>query len=103
MNKYVLVAFLAVGVIGWQAVVNAADETTATAPAKAAQVGNKFCPVSGEKIENKPGMETVQMEHNGKLYNLCCSMCVKDFKKDPAKYSKIADDEVAKGQPAAAK
>ena len=46
-------------------------------------VGNKICPVSGEKI--KEG-EVYQVEHEGKIYNLCCKACQKDFKKDPGKY-----------------
>ena len=67
---------------------------------KAVEVGNKICPVSGEKIP-APGEkgemgEAVQYEYNGKIYNLCCPMCIKDFKKNPEKYSKIAEDEVAK-------
>ena len=44
------------------------------------EVGNKICPISGEKI--KEGKE-FKVEYNGKIYNLCCSMCEKDFKKDP--------------------
>lgn len=44
------------------------------------EVGNKICPISGEKI--KPGKEH-KVEYNGKVYNLCCSMCDKDYKKDP--------------------
>ena len=67
---------------------------------KAVEVGNKICPVSGEKIpapDEKGAMgEAVKYEYNGKIYNLCCSMCVKDFKRNPEKYSKIADEEVAK-------
>ena len=63
-------------------------------------VGNKICPVSGDKIppsgEKGDMGEVVQYEYNGKIYNLCCKMCVKDFKKNPEKYSKIAEDEVAK-------
>ena len=58
-------------------------------------VGNKICPVSGEKIDGAMG-ETGEYEYKGKIYNLCCKMCLKDFKKDPEKYSKIAEDEVAK-------
>ena len=67
---------------------------------KAVEVGNKVCPVSGERIpasgEKGEMGEAVQYEYNGKIYNLCCPSCRKDFKKDPEKYSKIADDEVAK-------
>ena len=67
---------------------------------KAIEVGNKICPVSGDKI-TAPGEkgamgEAIKYEYNGKIYNLCCKMCVKDFKKNPEKYSKIAEDEVAK-------
>jgi YHS domain-containing protein len=67
---------------------------------KAVEVGNKICPVSGEKIpspgeKNEMG-EAVQYEYNGKIYNFCCPMCIKDFKKNPEKYSKIVEDEVAK-------
>ncbi len=44
------------------------------------EVGNKICPISGEKVI--PGKEH-KVEYNGKVYSLCCSMCEKDFKKDP--------------------
>ncbi|MCB9757003.1 MAG: TRASH domain-containing protein [Candidatus Omnitrophica bacterium] len=65
---------------------------------KSVEVGNKICPVSGEKIP-APGEkgemgEAVKYEYNGKIYNLCCPMCVKDFKKNPEKYSAIAEKEV---------
>ena len=43
-------------------------------------VDNKICPISGEKII--AGKES-KVEYNGKVYNLCCAMCEKDFKKDP--------------------
>ena len=74
----------------------ATEEEVKTLP----NVGNKICPVSGDKIPapgEKGAMgEAVKYEYNGKIYNLCCKMCVKDFKKNPEKYSKIAEDEVAK-------
>lgn len=54
-------------------------------------VGNKICPVSNEKI--KEG-EKYQVEHEGKIYNLCCKMCMKDFKKDPDKYIKKVEEEL---------
>ena len=59
-------------------------------------IGNKICPVSGNKVDDGKMGEAVLFVYNGKIYNLCCSMCVKDFKKDPEKYSKVAEDEVAK-------
>src|SRR3989338_6890644 len=64
--------------------------------AKAVEVGNKICPVSGNPADDGTMGETVKYEYNGKIYNLCCKMCVKDFKRDPEKYSKIAEEEVKK-------
>ncbi len=60
---------------------------------EAVEVGNKICPVSGQKVGSMG--EIVKHEYNGKVYNLCCGMCPKSFQKDPEKYSKIAEDEVA--------
>jgi len=55
------------------------------------EVGNKVCPVSSNKVgEMGPA---IKYTYNGKVYNLCCPMCIKDFKKNPEKYSKIAEDE----------
>lgn len=51
--------------------------------------GNIICPVSGENVEDMGG--GIEHEYNGKVYNLCCRSCVKVFKKDPEKYSKIAE------------
>lgn len=66
-------------------------EQAVTQPA--VEVGNKICPVSGENIEAMG--EGFKYEHNGKIYNFCCSMCLKDFLKDPEKYSKIAEESAA--------
>jgi len=60
----------------------------------AVEVGNKICPVSGEKVGEMG--EVIKYEYNGKIYNFCCEMCIKDFKKDPEKYSKIAEEEAKK-------
>ncbi|MCM8826376.1 MAG: YHS domain-containing protein [Candidatus Omnitrophica bacterium] len=48
-------------------------------------IGNKICPVSGEKIDEKM---KATYEYQGKIYNFCCSMCIDEFKKDPEKYIK---------------
>jgi Cu+-exporting ATPase len=76
--------------------ITAIDDTD---PGKAVEVGNKTCPVSGDKIpapgeKGTMGDHPVKVAYKGKIYNLCCPMCVKDFKKNPEKYSKMADDEV---------
>lgn len=70
------------------------QNNTAGKTSKAVEVGNKICPVSRNKVGEMG--ESVKYEYKGKIYNLCCPMCVKDFKKNPEKYSKIADEEVAK-------
>ena len=77
------------------------DQKETTKTSKAIEVGNKICPVSGDKVplpwkKGDMGAEAVKYEYNGKIYTLCCPMCIKDFKKNPEKYSKIAEDEVAK-------
>lgn len=51
-------------------------------------VGNKECPVSGEKIGSM-GKGPVVV-YQGQSVQLCCMGCVKTFAKDPAKYLKIA-------------
>jgi YHS domain-containing protein len=62
----------------------------ASCPYLAAQgpvnAGNKICPVTAEEIGE--GMEQVTYEYKGKIYNLCCEMCIDKFKKDPDKYVK---------------
>ncbi len=67
---------------------------------EAVEVGNKICPVTGNPVNDGSMGEPVKYEYQGKIYTLCCSMCVKDFKKDPEKYRKIAEDEVMKSQKA---
>jgi YHS domain-containing protein len=96
MSKVVLVMLLVLGVsypvfaddYGQEKAAVAAEETK-----ELVQVGNKLCPVSNEKVGSMG--DVVTYEYNGKVYNLCCAMCAKDFKKDPEKYSKIAEEEVA--------
>ena len=99
---FIAAAFASVLVHAQDAIVPAVAETTAAqapvadtdAAAVAVEVGNKICPVSGEKIDGSMG-EIVKMEHNGKMYSLCCGMCTKDFNKDPDKFAAIADKEVS--------
>lgn len=72
-----LLTTLAIAVLTIGAV-NAEDKKTD----KKAEV----CPVSGEKLGSmgKPYVFT----HEGHEVKLCCKSCLKDFKKDPAKYLK---------------
>ncbi len=59
----------------------------------AMKVGNRICPVSNQFI---PEGDEVEYEYEGKIYNLCCKMCAKDFKKNPEKFSKIAEELMLK-------
>lgn len=70
-----------------------AEGTLPAATAQIAMVNNKACPISGE---NTDSTEAVQVEYKGKMYKLCCAMCVKDFNKDPDKYVKAIEDRMAK-------
>lgn len=67
----------------------------------ATDVGNKICPVTGEKIDEKT---KATYEYQGKIYNFCCPMCIDEFKKDPEKYIKKIKEgqgknDDGKGQP----
>lgn len=54
---------------------------TAEQVAQAKRVGNKHCPVSGEKLG---GMGApIPVVYKGELVELCCPGCLKDFEKDP--------------------
>jgi hypothetical protein len=58
-----------------------------SAKAKAKPYTLKTCPVSDEKLGGDMG-EPYVLEHEGRQIKLCCKSCLKDFKKDPAKYVK---------------
>lgn len=65
--------------------------TTDTASKAAVNAGNKICPVSVEKINEKT---KATYEYEGKIYNFCCAMCIDSFKKDPGKYIKKVEEEL---------
>lgn len=52
-----------------------------------------ICVVSDEKLGADPGMEPHVFVHEGREVKLCCKPCLKEFKKEPAKY--IAKIEAA--------
>ena len=62
-------------------------ETNTTTPVK---VNNTICPVTGNPVDMK---NPVTIKYNGKIYNLCCSMCPTTFNANPEKYSKIAEEQ----------
>lgn len=73
-----------------------ADDTAVTkgkASSKLVKINNTICPVTGDKVNMK---NPVTIEHNGKIYNLCCPACVSAFKSDPEKYAAKAEAEMKK-------
>ena len=50
-----------------------------------------ICIVSGEKLGGDMGDPYV-FKQDGREVRLCCKSCLKDFKKDPAKYLKKLDE-----------
>lgn len=53
---------------------------------KAAPYPLKTCIVSDEKLDEDPKMKPYTFTHEGQEVKLCCKSCLKDFKKEPAKY-----------------
>lgn len=51
------------------------------------------CIVADEKLGADPSMKPYVFTHEGREIKLCCKSCLKDFKKDTAKY--IAKIEAA--------
>ncbi len=88
---FLVMGFFVLGIANFSFAQDAAKQASV---AKAVDVGNKVCPVSGEKINEKL---KVTYEYNGKIYNFCCTSCIDDFKKDPEKYIKKVDEELKEG------
>lgn len=81
--------------IGGQAVLaqNVSEETKAAAVvSKPRDVGNKICPVTGEKIDEKT---RVTYEYEGRIYHFCCPGCIDEFKKDPQEYIKKIKEQAS--------
>ncbi len=91
-KRFLILAFLFLG-FGLYNFSFAQEKTeSANQEQKAAiDAGNKICPVSGEKIEEKT---KTTYEYEGKIYNFCCASCIDDFKKDPEKYIKKVEEEL---------
>jgi hypothetical protein len=81
MNKLTLVArgALVIGLLGTALVTQGADPKPKPYPLNT-------CVVSDEKLGADPGMTPYNFVHEGREVRLCCKSCLKDFKKDSAKY-----------------
>ncbi len=81
--KTVLLAVGVIMVFGLSASMGFGDSVTPGTAEKAVTVGNKVCPVTGEKIDKE---SEVTYEYKGKVYSFCCRACIIEFRKDPEKY-----------------
>ena len=86
---FTLILFLIAGIA------YAAEQANTTEQEKKAEVvGNKICPVSGDKIDEKMKQT---YEYKGKIYSFCCPGCVEEFKKNPEKYIEKMEKAESKG------
>ena len=83
---FATLALVAVAIAAW-----AGDAKSDAATAKPKPYPLKTCVVSGEKLDGDMGKPYV-FTHEGREIKLCCKSCLKDFKKDPAKYLKKLDE-----------
>ncbi len=87
MKTHTLIALLATAMLGGGLSFGADKEKDKAAPATGvpASYPLKKCPVSDEALGEmgKP----VKATHEGTDVYLCCKSCLKDFNKEPAKYT----------------
>ena len=91
--KCLFVAAVVIGLASVPLISVAADDK---APAKPKPYTLKTCVVSGEKL-GEMGDPYVYV-HEGREIKFCCKGCLKDFKKDTAKYVKKIESEEAKAK-----
>ena len=85
--KRLTVIALALAVVGTAYLAAAADEKPKT---KLKPYTLKTCVVSGDKLGEMG--DAYVFEYEGREIKFCCKGCVKDFKKDPAKYLKKIEE-----------
>jgi hypothetical protein len=91
--KFLIGAAIISGIVATSAL--AADQGKPSETKAAKPYPLKTCIVSGEKLGGDMGKPYVFVEQ-GQEVKLCCKNCLKDFKKEPAKYlKKIAEAKEA--------
>ena len=83
---------------GMQQKASAAAVQPASPDVKAVNVENTICPVMGGKVAPE---HKVTVEYKGKSYNLCCTMCIEEFNKNPEKYVAKVEAELKAAEGAA--
>lgn len=101
--KYLTVSLLSVAILAGPFSALAGDsadqkpKTDQKSNAKLKPYKLKTCIVSGDKLGGDMG-EPVSYEYEGREIKFCCKSCIKDFKKDPAKYVKKIQEAEAKAK-----
>jgi hypothetical protein len=86
---------LAAAVIALPVADFAADEKKADKPKPYTL---KKCVVSDEELDEKGDIKPYVFTHGGREIKLCCESCLKDFKKDSAKYTKKIEEAEKKAK-----
>jgi YHS domain-containing protein len=97
MKKLILTAMILAGALVAPALANGADKKAD----KPKPYPLDTCVVSGEKLGGDMGKPYV-FTYKGREIKLCCKGCLKEFKKEPAKYIKKieeAEKQAEKNQP----
>jgi hypothetical protein len=96
--KNLTASILALSIIGGSVVALAADKKPADkANEKITPYTLKVCVVSGDKLGGDMGKPYV-FTNDTREIKLCCKSCLKDFKKEPAKYVKKIEEAEAKAK-----
>jgi YHS domain-containing protein len=91
--KYLTATFLSISVLAGPFVALAGDQK---ADPKLKPYTLKNCIVSGDKLGEMG--EPYVFKYEGRELKFCCKGCVKDFKKEPAKYIKKIEEAEAKAK-----
>jgi YHS domain-containing protein len=91
--KYFVATTLSLAALAGPFVALAGDKT---ADVKLKPYTLKTCVVSGDKLGEMG--DPYVFKYEGREIKFCCKNCVKDFKKDPAKYVKKIEETEAKAK-----
>ncbi len=89
LKKHIITAALVAGFAAGTFSTFAQDKPADT---KAKPYPLKTCVVTDEEIGKDPDMKPHVFTYKGQEVKLCCKGCLKDFEKDPAKYTKKIED-----------
>jgi YHS domain-containing protein len=100
--KYLTVTLLSLSILGGPFAALAADnsdqkpKSEEKSKTKLKPYKLKNCIVSGDKLGEMG--DPVVYEYEGREIKFCCKSCIKDFKKEPAKYLKKIQEAEAKAK-----